>query len=100
MESTLGLIVLAGAATAAIWRWVFTPAWRGVCGVVRLADAHPVIMEIAEQFKPNAGSSLHDRIQQIERNQEDMQTEMESLHNKFDTFIQQVQRGGRRVSDP
>jgi hypothetical protein len=56
------------------WQWIITIA--GICGGIgvvwkileELVDArraYPVLMEIAEEFKPNNGASLHDRISVI-----------------------------------
>lgn len=103
METTLGLIVLIGAALAAIYKWLLKPAWCAVRGVVHWVDATPVLMEIAEEFKPNAGSSLRDRIDSIEgtihRHQAEANTRFDSIESKIDAFILDRRPGGQRHTD-
>ena len=47
------------AAVGLLWRRFLVPA-------VQYQAAHPVLMEIAAEFKPNQGASLHDRMVRIE----------------------------------
>ena len=47
------------AAVGLLWRRFLVP-------VVHYQSAHPVLMEIAAEFKPNKGASLHDRMVRIE----------------------------------
>ncbi len=53
-------VVSGMAAMSVVW-------WRIVVPLARLSDATPVLVEIAAQFKPNDGHSLHDRVVRIER---------------------------------
>ncbi len=99
VEHILGIIVLSGAAAAALWRWLIKPLWKGVRGVVYFSDATPVLMEIAEQFKPNAGTSLRDTVDRIERRQDDLNDALVSIEDKIDTFLINRQPGGQRATD-
>ena len=47
------------AAVGLLWRRFLVPA-------VRYQTAHPILMEIAAEFRPNQGASLHDRMVRIE----------------------------------
>jgi len=40
--------------------------WRIMVALVRIADAMPTLLDIAQQFKPNGGKSLHDRLGKLE----------------------------------
>ena len=99
VEHVLGIIVLSGATVAALWRWVFKPCWCAIRGVVRFTDATPVLMEIADEFKPNSGTSLRDTVDRIERTQTEQGDKLQSIEHKIDTFIIQRQPGGHRSTD-
>lgn len=62
------LIVAAAGVTAAltIWRKVIIPFAKLVGAINRIADATPVLIDIAEEFRPNGGSSLRDTVDRIE----------------------------------
>jgi hypothetical protein len=55
----------AGAAITVITFLVIT--WKGFTVIARIARLHPVIMEVAEQFKTDTGSSLKDQINRLEQ---------------------------------
>lgn len=44
-------------------------AWRAMRAMVRVGDAVPTLLVIAEQFTPNGGNSLHDQITAIRKEQ-------------------------------
>lgn len=62
-KAAVALLVLA-ATIARVYRKRIVPA---ADALVRVDKAVPVLMGIAEQFTPNGGSSLHDRIVRIEQ---------------------------------
>lgn len=103
METTLGLIVLTGAALAVIWRWVILPIGKAARAVVRVSEAHPVLMDIASEFKPNHGTSLKDTVDRIEanlqRHQHHADERFDTLENKIDMFILQRKPNGLRITD-
>jgi hypothetical protein len=45
-------------------------SWRALRAIFRFDSALPTLLEIADQFKPNGGSSLHDQLLQIRTMQE------------------------------
>ena len=99
IEHILGIIVLSGAALAALWRWFLKPLWVGLRGVVHFVDCTPVLLDIAEQFKPNAGTSLRDTVDRVERRQDDLSDKLVSIEDKIDTFLINRQPGGKRITD-
>lgn len=58
-----------GLAFQQIYRHILTPAWRALKALMQLADAIPVIVAIADEFKPNSGGSLRDSMDRIEDSQ-------------------------------
>jgi hypothetical protein len=40
--------------------------WRFFSKIVKLADLHPVIISMAEEFKSNGGSTLRDQMNRLE----------------------------------
>lgn len=44
----------------------------------RLVEALPVLVEIADQFKPDGGASLHDQLEMIRAQQADLMQQMEA----------------------
>jgi len=73
----LTLVAIAAGISAlyVIWRKAIVPFFRGVArlikGIDRIADATPVLLGIAEEFRPNGGHSLRDVVDSIERKQDD-----------------------------
>lgn len=75
------------------WQWITVISgtlvgigiiWRVVGKLVDATRAYPVLMDIAEQFKPNGGTSLHDRIEALT----EMQAEQSLL---LDNISQQLE---------
>jgi hypothetical protein len=61
----IDLIIAAAAVTTAlytIWRLVLRPI---IHALDQLVDAVPVLMDIAEEFKPDHGTSLSDRLDHV-----------------------------------
>lgn len=81
-------------------KWLVIPIIKLVEAAVHFADDLPTLQEIADEFKPNAGNSLRDTVDRIERNQTDMDERFDTLENKIDTFILQSFPGGQRATDP
>lgn len=80
------IIWLGGAATVVtsiglIWTRAIKPGLSTIhriwTALRRMADAWDVLYDIAEQFKPNGGSTLHDRITLMELGQSEMQHQLE-----------------------
>ena len=96
------IVMVAGGATiiGQMWDKALVPLYRAIRGTVAHIEADPVLLEIAERFRPNAGNSLYDRIINIEVLQTDHGDKLEVLTNRVDTFIVNRQQGGRRKTDP
>jgi len=45
-----------------IWRHVICPIYRFIILIADFTEAQPVLLEIAEEFKPNNGTTLRDQI--------------------------------------
>ncbi len=62
------LVIVAAAlgALAVIWRKGLLPVVKFFRAVDRIAEAMPVLIEIADEFKPNGGASLRDSFDRIE----------------------------------
>lgn len=68
----IGIIAGALVGIGLIWVKGILPMLKFVAATVRAADALeeavPVLKEIAEEFKPNAGSTLKDTVERMDRN--------------------------------
>lgn len=82
------------------WQWVVTLSgvavgirvlWLIIEEVVDARRAYPVLMEIAEQFKPNGGSSLHDRINALTEMQESQSSVLAEQGILLDNISQQLE---------
>ena len=62
------------AAVGMLWRRFLVPA-------VQYQVAHPVLMEIAAEFKPNKGASLHDRMVRIESTLNHISERLDTIDN-------------------
>lgn len=73
-ELVLAIGLIAGAVTGlgVIWKRGVKPVLRFIRATVHAADALdetlPVLREIAEEFKPNHGTSLKDVVERLDRN--------------------------------
>ena len=45
-----------------IWEHVICPAWRFFMNVIKFAEAQPVLLAIAKEFRPNDGATLRDQV--------------------------------------
>jgi hypothetical protein len=54
-----------------IWKRFLVPLARFVKGVIRIADATPVLVQIAEEFRPNGGGTVRDVVDRIETKVDD-----------------------------
>lgn len=70
LSISAGLVALA-AGSAAAWK-----IWRFLD---QIEDAWAVLRDIAQQFEPNDGKSLYDRIAHLERAMEQVQRDIESV---------------------
>lgn len=73
------LVGSVGYAFHLIHRHILTPAWRAMKALQQLADAMPVLLEIAEEFQPNSGTSLRDAVNRIEQSQQRVATRLDAL---------------------
>ncbi|GEM_PF-3290782 len=73
------------AAMSVVW-------WRIVVPVARLSDATPILVEIASQFRPNDGHSLHDRVVRIERTGEHLEAELAGLQRQLSDVQRTLER--------
>jgi hypothetical protein len=49
-----------------IWKRFLVPLFMFGRGVIRIADATPILVQIAEEFRPNGGGSVRDVVDRIE----------------------------------
>lgn len=61
----VGAVCVAVGAIGGVLAWT----WRALRFLFRLDAALPVLMEVADQFRPNGGKSLHDRLERLELGQ-------------------------------
>jgi hypothetical protein len=108
-------------AIAGLWVKVVQPLARFISVSVALADSIPIWQEIAAEFKPDSGSTLHDRmatadtqrvdaadaqalfserIAALEATQAEMGADIKVVSNKLDTFLLDRMTNGRRIHDP
>jgi len=105
LEIILTAIVLVGAAGAVFTRWRIG-IWRSVREHANWVEAKPILCAIADEFKPNGGTSLRDTIDRLEhqahrsqRQDQDMLEQLEAIENKLDEFIVCRRPGGKRSTD-
>jgi len=94
-------------AIATFWVKVVNPFVAFIAVTKQLADSIPIWQEIASEFKPDHGSSLHDRMETADTLQTTMAVRLSALEamqaelmHKLDDFIWDRKVGGRRVHDP
>ena len=75
---------------AVVWQKLLRPVLRGIKGLVAIAakveDALPVLVQIAEQFRPNGGNSLRDVINRIEN-------QLELMHRRQRAMLEYADFG-------
>ncbi len=87
MEAILTWVVLVAAAIGGVsymWSKVLKPAAEFIA---EWPDAYKVLLEISEEFKPNAGASLRDRIQILEDGQADMSRQVGNLTQQIEVHL-------------
>ena len=94
-------------AIATFWVKVVNPFVAFIAVTKQLADSIPIWQEIASEFKPDHGSSLHDRMETADTLQTTMAVRLSALEamqaelmHKLDDFIWDRKVGGRRLHDP
>ena len=105
-ELVLGASVFVGV-LASIWDKGFIRIYHFAKGTVKTLEAHPILVEIAEQFKPNHGTSLYDVIMDIRAQQSKHATmlheygeDLTDIKRILEDYVADLQPGGRRHSDP
>lgn len=66
--ATLAILAATSALLAGVGA-LFRLTWHAMRAMVRVGDAVPTLLMIAEQFQPNGGNSLHDQITAIREEQ-------------------------------
>ena len=111
MINTIAVVaVAAGAFVFAlhqIRKHFLAPLWKLFKNIVAWSEAHSTLMTIADEFKPNAGSSLVDRVSRVEdaatasnRGVEELKRDFASLSNLLRQHIIDSRVGGNRRTDP
>lgn len=62
-----------------IWTYGLCPVWRTMMAINHFAEALPVLLEIADEFKPNGGGSLRDQIDEIRIGQINIEQQLEQI---------------------
>jgi hypothetical protein len=106
MEAILTWIVLLAAAVGAVgllWNKTIRPVAKFIA---EWPDAYKVLLEISDEFKPNDGHSLVDRIetleqgqQTLEQGQQDISTWMGNITRQLETHLVDLPRAAERSSD-
>lgn len=71
-------ITASGAALGAIRKWI----WPFIKGLVEVIDTIPILIDIGNEFKPNEGASLRDRIDAHSVALDNIQHQLENLLTK------------------
>jgi hypothetical protein len=88
-----------GALVWVAWtKWV-VPLWRVARWGVHEADDREILKDIAGQFRPNAGHSLRDVIDQIRLELAEIRDEQKATRELVNVYLLSKQRGGRRHYD-
>ena len=74
-QGALTFTLVVGAVTL-LWRRFLVP-------VVNYQTAHPILMEIAAEFKPNKGQSLHDRMVRIEATLDHISSRLDHIDDRL-----------------
>jgi len=84
-------VLIAGIST--IWGKGIVPTTRAIKrffhALTRFAASVDVLFDIADQFKPNGGNSLFDRIKRIEDNQTTTHTDISEIKRQLENVITQ-----------
>ena len=62
---TIGLLAGIAVGLYSIWRYLLTPLWKFIVGVVAMSEAVPTLLDMSHEFHPNEGSSLRDVVDSI-----------------------------------
>lgn len=102
MEAWELLVAIAagGVIVDQVWTKVIVRVWQVMRNTVEHIDADKVLMGIAQEFKPNNGTSLVDRLMRMEQKITANTANIAELTNKIDVFILERRPGGQRSSDP
>lgn len=116
-------LVIVLAAAAWVWSKALKPAWRFLTGVVNQRDRQnklnkfadhwrdmddvqrdaarwEILREIADQFKPNGGETLYDKVAQAAKDRAEIRADIEEIKNLLEVHIVERRNGGRRKTDP
>ena len=107
------LAVIAAGALRWAWRNLIKPGWELMKAAVHLAEIHatvdqslPILKELNAQFTTNGGSSLHDRIVNLEthadverRERQKIGEDVTEIRSMVSAFIVTRQPGGKRATD-
>jgi len=96
----IGWIVAAVVVVKWAWPNVLVPTGRAVMWVVDETQMHRMMREVYAHFRPNHGTSLWDRITQLERNDEQIAADVLEIKNLIQQHVVERMPGGNRRSDP
>lgn len=92
-------VLAIGAIVWLAWsKWVI-PLWRVARWGVHEADDREVLKTIAAEFRPNAGHSLRDVIDQVRLELAQVRDEQAQTRHLVQVYLLSRQRGGRRHYD-
>lgn len=78
MQWAANTIILAAATLTALAA-ILTGAWKIFRAIDKIEDTWTVLSEIADQFEPNSGKSLYDRITHLEEATKEMRRDLETV---------------------
>ena len=67
-----------------MWNKVMKPIAKFVAD---WPDAYKVLLEIADEFKPNAGHSLSDRIEVLEAGQQNLSLQVTNITRQIEVYL-------------
>ena len=75
-----------------IWRYGLCPAWRTTMAINHFAEALPVLIDIADEFQPNHGTTLRDAIDKLSDEHESDHTILVEQTIALDNITQQLEQ--------
>ena len=80
-----------------IWRYGLCPAWRTIMAINHFAEALPILIDIADEFQPNHGTTLRDAIDKLSADHDSDHTilvEQTIALNNITQQLEQLCNGG------
>jgi len=73
-----------------IWRYMLCPMYRFLKAVTMFAEAQPVLLGIAGEFKPNDGDSLRDQVDSLHDAAGDTNIRLGNIEGQMEILVQAV----------